>query len=64
MWKDRRPTGHKATEETRAEVEIEQRDKSIRELLDELVSGTQELKSLYTGDKSDRRANPFRPPHG
>lgn len=54
MWKDRRPTGHKPTKETRAEVEIDQRDKNIRELLDELVSGTQELKSLYTGDKSGK----------
>ena len=59
MWKDRRPTGHKATEETASEMEIEQRDKSIRELLDELVSGTQELKSLYTGDKNaPGRPNP------
>lgn len=53
MWKDRRPK-----EDTVAEVEIDQRDRSIRELLDELVSGTQELKSLYTGDKKDARKRP------
>ncbi len=58
MWKDRRPTGHKPTEETSAEVAINQRDKSIRELIDELVSGTQELKSLYTGDKNVRNQPP------
>ena len=54
MWKDRRPTGHKDTQEAASEMEIDQRDKSIRELLDELVSGTQELKSLYTGDKNGK----------
>ena len=54
MWKDRRPTGHKPTEETVAEKAIEVRDKSIRQLIDELVSGTQELKALYTGDERDR----------
>ena len=52
MWKDRRSTGHKESEMTVAETSIERRDKSIRELIDELVSGTQELKSLYTGDKN------------
>ena len=54
MWKDRHPSGHKPSEETASEAAIDQRDKSIRELLDELVSGTQELKSLYTGEKNDR----------
>ena len=58
MWKDRRPTGHKATEESESEMVIDQRDKSIRELLDELVSGTQELKALYTGDKDARPGQP------
>ncbi len=54
MWKDRRPAGHKPVEETVAEKAIDTRDKSIRHLLDELISGTQELKSLYTGDKNER----------
>ena len=49
MWKDRRPAV-----ETNAEATIAQRDKSIRELIDELVAGTQELKSLYTGEPNDR----------
>ena len=54
MWKDRRPTGHKHMEQTVSETSIERRNKSIRELIDELVSGTQELKSLYTGEKNDQ----------
>lgn len=49
----RRRAGHKE-EETVSEKAIDRRDKSIRVLLDELVSGTQELKSLYTGDERDR----------
>lgn len=52
MWKDRRPTGKKENKMA-SELELERRDKSIRELLDELVSGTQELKSLYTGEKKN-----------
>lgn len=57
MWKDRRPAGHKEMQQDSEDV-IERRDKSIRELLDELVSGTQELKSLYTGEKNVRRSDP------
>ena len=53
MWKDRRPTGHKDMEPTASETAIERRDKSIRQLIDELVSGTQELRTLYRGDASD-----------
>ncbi len=53
MWKDRRPAGHKHMEKTVSEISIERRDKTIRELIDELVSGTQQLKSLYTGEKKD-----------
>lgn len=52
MWKERRLAGH--SEVSTSEASIESRDKSIRELIDELVSGTLELKSLYsTGDAND-----------
>lgn len=54
MWKDRRPVGHRGDNVTDSEAAIDKRDKSIRVLIDELVSGTRELKSLYTGDKDDR----------
>lgn len=55
MWKDRRPAGHKVDEGVAVPASIETRDKSIRALIDELVSGTQELKSLYTGEDNDRK---------
>lgn len=51
MWKDRHPAGHKDREHTATETSIDRRDKSIRDLVDELVSQTEELKSLYTGDR-------------
>lgn len=56
MWKDRHSTGHKNTSQTVSEMSIETRDKSIRALIDDLVSGTQELKSLYAGDEGDRNS--------
>lgn len=59
MWKDRHSAGHKDAEHTVSEKSIDSRDKGIRDLIDELVSGTQELKSLYTGETNvPRRSGP------
>lgn len=52
MWKDRHPTGHNKVEAA-SEASIERRDKTIRELIDELVSGTQELKLLYGKESTE-----------
>lgn len=53
MWKDRRPAGQEVGKTT-SEAAIERRDQTIRDLIDELVVGTQELKSLY-GKESTKR---------
>lgn len=58
MWKGRRPAGHKEDAVTNSERVIERRDKSIRVLIDELVSGTQELRSLYTGEDTGEEPHP------
>ncbi len=52
MWKDRRPAGHDMTK-TVSEVSIDRRDQTIRQLIDELVDGTKELKSLYGKKEGD-----------
>lgn len=50
MWK--RATPEKVSDSEHA---INRRDKTIRNLVEELASGTQELKSLlYPGEKNDR----------
>ena len=54
MLKDRRPTGHKEADRITSEDALDRRDKTIRKLIDDLVSGTQELKSLYGGDNNAR----------
>lgn len=51
MWKDRRPT--QKMDKTVSEVAIERRDRSIRDLIDELVVGTQELKALYGKESTE-----------
>ncbi len=48
MWKPRTP------EKTDKEEIIERRDVGIRDLIDELVEGTQQLKSLYKKEHDDR----------
>ena len=58
MWKGRRPAGHKGDTVTNSERVIERRDKTIRILIDELVSGTQELRSLYTGEDKGEKPHP------
>ncbi len=56
MWKARRPS----KEEARADTEdrIERRDNSIRDLIDELVSGTLQLKSIYPGPGDKKKDDP------
>lgn len=54
MWK--RPHPEKVS---KSEVVINRRDKTIRGLVDELASGTQELKSLlYPEEKDERHPKP------
>lgn len=52
MRKDRRPTGHDVHKAI-TETTIDNRDRTIRELIDELVSGTQELKLLYSKESTE-----------
>lgn len=49
MWKDRRSTGHDMTKSVSEEA-INQRDKTIRGMIDELVKGTRELRAAYMGE--------------
>jgi hypothetical protein len=54
MWKDRRRAGHNMHKPT-SEAAIDRRDKTIRDMIEELVKGTQELKQTYAlGDDLDR----------
>jgi hypothetical protein len=53
MWKDRRPAEPDMTR-TSTEAAIDRRDRTIREMIDELVRGTRELKATYEGGPSDR----------
>lgn len=54
MWK--RPNPEKVTV---SESSINRRDKTIRNLIEELTSGTEELKSLIQSEgKDDRHPNP------
>lgn len=58
MWKIRRPTEHPLTD---TEKVINTRDRTIRDLIDDLVNGTRELQKLYTRDlngTAEPRAEP------
>jgi hypothetical protein len=52
MWKHR-PTANPMTKSTSEEA-INRRDRTIREMIDELVRGTRELKATYEGGSSER----------
>ena len=56
MWKDRRPAGHDPHKAV-SEVSIDRRDQTIRQLIDELVDGTKELKRLYGKGDDDNPRN-------
>jgi hypothetical protein len=53
MWK--RPNPEKVTH---SEVSINRRDRTIRDLVEELASGTQELKSLLYPEGKDEHPKP------
>lgn len=57
MWKRRNPD--RLIHKSQSETSIERRDKTLRSLVDELVTGTQELKSLlYPGEPRNDQPNP------
>lgn len=53
MWKRANPE-----KVSKSEVTINRRDKTIRSLVDELASGTQELKSLLYPEGKDEQHHP------
>lgn len=53
MWKRRIPE-----KVTTSEASINRRDKTIRSLIDELASGTEELKSLIYSEGKDEHPKP------